>query len=137
MLLMCPTFHFLVLSRLYKGTLVHYLAHRLRTGLEPELLLQKETSRQLYKDLLAAVLQSQDVVSTSPTSRRVAAPKQHHPVVDLTAHLDALQLLEEDLEKDGRRGDTVTLEEYWDSVSVKTRYKAKDQWSKNPELTRK
>ena len=120
---------------MYKGTLVHYLVHGLRKGLEPELLLQKETSRQLYKDLLAAVLQSQDVVSTSPTRRRGAAPKQHHPVVDLTAHLDALQLLEED----GSRGDTVILEEYWDSVSVKTRYKAKDRGRrpKNPELSLK
>ena len=54
---------------------------------------------------------------------------QLHSTSDLAAHLDALQLLEEDREKDGSRGDTVTLEDY--SVSVKTRYKAKkDQWSK-------
>ena len=117
---------------MYKGTLVHYLVHRLREGADPELLLQKETSRQLYKTLLTAVLQCQDVVSTSPTRRRGAAP-QHQPADDLAARLDALQLLEEDLETDGSRGDTMTLEEYsgWDSVSVKTRYKAKkDQWSK-------
>ena len=75
---------------MYKGTLVHYLVHRLRKGVDPELLLQKETSRQLYKDLLTAVLQSED-----ETRRRGAAPKRHNqPVDDLTVHLDArLQLL--------------------------------------------
>ena len=119
---------------LYKGTLVHYLVHRLRKGVDPELLLQEETSRQLYKDLLTAVLQSED-----ETRRRGAAPQRHHqPVDDLAVHLDARLQLLVDLEKESV---TVTPEEYpvWDSVSVKTRYKTKDrgQWTKNPELTRK
>ena len=53
--LMCLNLSFLMITSLYKGTLVHYLVHRLRRGLDPEQLLQEDTSRQLYKDLCVAV----------------------------------------------------------------------------------
>ncbi|XP_071391790.1 single-strand DNA endonuclease ASTE1-like [Centroberyx affinis] len=58
------------IARLYQGPLVHQLVPRLRTGTTPELLLNSDpTSIQLYRDLLAAVLESQETTALSAAGR--------------------------------------------------------------------
>ncbi|XP_071764246.2 single-strand DNA endonuclease ASTE1-like [Centroberyx gerrardi] len=58
------------ISRLYQGLLVHQLVPKLRTGTTPELLLSSNsTGIQLYRDLQAAVLQSQETTASSAAGR--------------------------------------------------------------------
>ncbi|KAM4600398.1 single-strand DNA endonuclease ASTE1-like [Polymixia lowei] len=76
---------------LFRGTLVHQLVRRLRSGTEPQLLLRRGASSEpLYRALLAAVLQDQPQDATSiPAGRRGAAPQ---PLDDLAVRLGQLQL---------------------------------------------
>ncbi|KAM4600320.1 single-strand DNA endonuclease ASTE1-like [Polymixia lowei] len=113
---------------LFRGTLVHQLERRLRSGTEPQLLLRRGASSEpLYRALLAAVLQDQPQDATSiPAGRRGAAPQ---PLDDLAVRLGQLQLPEEEEEEraGGRSVSTVGEDLDSDSVPVRTRHRTKDR----------
>ncbi|XP_071390611.1 single-strand DNA endonuclease ASTE1-like [Centroberyx affinis] len=130
------------IARLYQGPLVHQLVDRLRRATKPELLLSgNSTSIQLYRDLLATVLQPQETTASSAAGKRGKHPQQPQPLDDLTGSLQRLFLLDEDKEEEeestaGARSAAIAEEDPgWQLVSMRTRFRAKDRGhrEKNPE----
>ncbi|XP_071390845.1 single-strand DNA endonuclease ASTE1-like [Centroberyx affinis] len=125
---------------LYQGPLVHQLVDTLMGGTTPELLLNRNsTSIQLYRALLAAVLQPQETTAASAAGKRGKPPQ---PLDDLTGRLQQLFLLDEDEEELTARARSAARAEEdpgWQLVSVRTRFRAKDRGhrAKNPEPANK
>ncbi|XP_078143536.1 single-strand DNA endonuclease ASTE1-like [Centroberyx gerrardi] len=119
---------------LYQGPLVHQLVDRLRRATKPELLLSRNsTGIQLYRALLAAVLQPQETTASSAAGKRGKPPQQPEPLDDLTASLQRLFLLDEDKEEEeestaGARSAAIAEEDPgWQLVSMRTHFRAKDR----------
>lgn len=133
-------------SRLYQGTLVHELVHRMRTGRRRLKLFLNSSpaSKKQYLHLLANMLQfcsSSGDKRIAPPLRQAPPPKQAPPEDDLTADLEQLFLQyenEEEVETALRSSQRVEVElTSLDLVKVKTRYttKGRSDRSLNPELT--
>ncbi|XP_054482787.1 protein asteroid homolog 1-like [Anoplopoma fimbria] len=148
------------ISRLYEGSLVHQLVHRMRSGgkLRP-FVKNDRSSLKLYQTFQAVVHQfhTQEASASSETQKtalassetqktalassetqKTASDQQQPPLDDLTVNLQQLFLLNEDAEA----GCSVRVQEdlrLGALVSVRTRYRAKERNNrcKNPELARK
>ncbi|XP_034029590.1 protein asteroid homolog 1-like isoform X2 [Thalassophryne amazonica] len=131
------------IARLYKGTLVHWMVHRMSPGkkLKPYLKYNL-SSMKMYKVLLGVVnrFQNQKALISSKTKKTVKPPRVR-PVDDLSTGLQRLFLHDkDDGETESGAGGVGSADEDLDHmVSVKTRYRAKDRKdrSNNPELVRK
>ncbi|KAM9353572.1 single-strand DNA endonuclease ASTE1 [Symphorus nematophorus] len=140
------------IARLFEGTLVHHLVHRLGTGkLKLPLKFNQSGVRQ-YKTMLAVVrqFQAQEASTPSETQRTTAAPQQQRrcrrqPLDDLTAGLRQLFVLcdnDEDEEAEIEVSSALRAQEDLhldDQLSVRTRYRSKERNNRcsNPELSRK
>ncbi|TMS01708.1 single-strand DNA endonuclease ASTE1 [Larimichthys crocea] len=135
------------IARLYEGTLVHDLVHRIRTGKLKQLLKYDRSRVKQYKSMLAIIHQFHSQKASTPASdnqETVTPPRRRRlPLGDLTANLQQLFLLcDDDEEAEMEVSSGVRAQEelhLGDLVSVKTRYRAKERnnRSKNPELARK
>ncbi|XP_069580631.1 single-strand DNA endonuclease ASTE1 [Brachyistius frenatus] len=118
-------------ARLYQGTLVHQLVHRMRTGGRLKNFLK---SRGRYNIALSVV--HQFLTRRAPTS---SEPRGRRPPADLTAE-PQLALLYEDEETEDRSAVRMQEEMLLDNqLSVRTRYRTKDRVNRcnKPQLSRK
>ncbi|KAK5861654.1 hypothetical protein PBY51_017113 [Eleginops maclovinus] len=126
------------LSRLFEGTLVHQLVHRMRSGGKKKPILKLDPcSVKLYHTFQAVVHQhppQQTHGMGEDTLRR-------QPLDDLTSTLQQLYSLQEEEEEEEARSSVWVQEDLSlsDLLSVKTRFstKLRKNRSKNPELARK
>ncbi|XP_033497181.1 single-strand DNA endonuclease ASTE1 [Epinephelus lanceolatus] len=134
------------IARLYKGTLVHQLVHRMRSGGKMRLF-QKDNRKsvKLYNTMQAVVHQcyTREASAPSDSQQRAAAP-QRQPLDDLTVGLQQLFLLYGDGDKEAVKEADSMLQvqedlHLNDMVAVRTRYRAKERSNrcKNPVLARK
>ncbi|KAI3361013.1 hypothetical protein L3Q82_012907 [Scortum barcoo] len=138
------------MARLYEGTLVHHLVHRMRTGgkLKPFLKSDPSSVRQ-YRAMLAVAhqFQGREASKSSETQKEPTAPRQkrRQPLDDLTANLQQLFLQYDDDDQEEAALEVRSLvgaqKDFHldDLVSVRTRYRAKERNNRcnNPELARK
>ncbi|TDH11236.1 hypothetical protein EPR50_G00058810 [Perca flavescens] len=142
------------IARLFQGTLVHQLVHRMRSGAKVKTFPKKErSSARLYSTMQTVVHQfhSEETSAAREGHRRapagaVAAAPRRQPLDELTANLQQLFLLygddEEEEEARTEACSQVKVQEdlhLSELVSVKTRYRAKERNNRcrNPELARK
>ncbi|XP_014872129.1 protein asteroid homolog 1-like, partial [Poecilia latipinna] len=126
-------------SRLYQGTLVHQLVHRMRSGGKLKTVLRSDRpSEELYRSLLSAV---QRIRSRTRRTRQKAATRWQQNPQELSADLQRLFLQDEEAESEARAAvaaqEELRLQE--ELLQVRTRYRTKERSnrSKNPELARK
>uniref|UniRef100_A0A3B3UQ56 Protein asteroid homolog 1-like n=1 Tax=Poecilia latipinna TaxID=48699 RepID=A0A3B3UQ56_9TELE len=126
-------------SRLYQGTLVHQLVHRMRSGGKLKTVLRSDRpSEELYRSLLSAV---QRIRSRTRRTRQKAATRWQQNPQELSADLQRLFLQDEETESEARAAvaaqEELRLQE--ELLQVRTRYRTKERSnrSKNPELARK
>ncbi|XP_035529122.1 protein asteroid homolog 1-like [Morone saxatilis] len=130
------------IARLYEGTLVHHLVHRMRTRKLKHLLKYNRSSMKQYKTMLAAIHQfrAQEASTPSKTQERSTA-RQRQSLYDLTVNLQQLYGVNDEEAATEVRSAVKALEDIHldDLVLLRTRYKAKERnnRSKNPELARK
>ncbi|XP_013885666.1 protein asteroid homolog 1 [Austrofundulus limnaeus] len=137
-------FLFVFLSRLYEGTLVHQLVHRIRTGGKLKSLLKTDrTSRDLYRIMLSMVQQFQAQQVDSEDRLKASTRRQVRPPLnELTASLQQLFLQPPDPEEQTEAHiDMQTLQQLQleEQLSIRTRFKTKDRSNRcnKPELSRK
>lgn len=138
----------LMSTRLYEGTLVHQLVHRMRTGGKLKHFLKSDRpSVRQYQAMLAFVLQSHTLEASTPseTQKRTTPPQRRsrQPLDDMTVNLQQLFLMyDNDEETATEARSVVKVQEDLrldDMVSVRTRYRAKERNNRcnHPELARK
>ncbi|XP_016521934.1 protein asteroid homolog 1-like, partial [Poecilia formosa] len=131
-------------SRLYQGTLVHQLVHRMRSGGKLKTVLRSDRpSEELYRSLLSVVqrIRVQRIRSRTRRTRQKAATRWQQNPQELSADLQRLFLQDEETESEARAAvaaqEELRLQE--ELLQVRTRYRTKERSnrSKNPELARK
>ncbi|KAL3056219.1 hypothetical protein OYC64_018832 [Pagothenia borchgrevinki] len=123
------------LSRLFEGTLVHQLVHRMRYGGKKRPFLKEDPCSVMLFEAIQAVVHQ----IPPQESHRTGEDRQRQPLDDLTSTLQQLFPLEEEEEEASSSGwvqENLRLNEL---PSVKTRFRVKHRKnrSKNPELARK
>ncbi|XP_034729839.1 protein asteroid homolog 1-like [Etheostoma cragini] len=142
------------IARLFQGTLIHQLVHRMRSGEKTKLFRKKERScARLYQTMMTLVHQvhTQKAPAALERHQRAAAASPapwRRPLDDLTPNLtlNLTQLFllygDDDEEAVTEACSSVKVQEdlhLTELVSVKTRYRAKERNNRcrNPELARK
>ncbi|XP_008428844.1 single-strand DNA endonuclease ASTE1 [Poecilia reticulata] len=127
-------------SRLYQGTLVHQLVHRMRSGGKLKTVLRSDRpSEELYRSLLSVVRRIR-TRRTRQTRQKAATRRQQNPP-EPSADLQRLFLQDEETESEARAAvamqEELRLQE--ELLQVRTRYRTKERSnrSKNPDLARK
>ncbi|XP_018529567.1 protein asteroid homolog 1 [Lates calcarifer] len=131
-------------ARLYEGTLVHNIVHRMRTGRRFKAFLKSDRSSvKRYHAMVSVVHQfhTQRAPSLSKTLKK-AAPSRclRQPLEDLTPILQQLFLQDQDEEKEVSSVVRAQEDLYFDEpLLVKTRYRTKERNNRcnKPELSRK
>ncbi|XP_039974584.1 protein asteroid homolog 1 [Xiphias gladius] len=126
------------IARLYEGTLIHHLVHRMRAGGRLRAFLKSDRSAlSQYRTMLSVVHQIQCRGPSTPSETRRKAT-QRQPLDDVTANLQQLFLQDEDEETSdsARAQEDLHLD---DLVSVRTRYRTKERYNRcsDPQLARK
>nr|XP_046256889.1 protein asteroid homolog 1 [Scatophagus argus]XP_046256890.1 protein asteroid homolog 1 [Scatophagus argus] len=137
------------IARLYEGTLVHYLVHRMSSGGRLKPFLKSDSSCVKHYRIMLSVIHQfrpQEASTPSEEQERVAAlrrRRRRQPLDDLTVDLQQLFIQCTDDEETAAevRCTVRALEDQDldDMVSVRTRYKAKERLNRcnTPELIRK
>ncbi|XP_032365076.1 protein asteroid homolog 1 [Etheostoma spectabile] len=138
------------IARLFQGTLIHQLVHRMRSGAKTKLFAKKERSiARLYNTMMTVVHQvhTQKAPAALQSHQRAAAVSpapRRRPLDDLTPNLTQLFLLYGDNDEEAVTEACSSVKAQEDLhltklVSVKTRYRAKERNNRcrNPELARK
>ncbi|KAM4736451.1 LOW QUALITY PROTEIN: single-strand DNA endonuclease ASTE1 [Anableps anableps] len=135
------------ISRLYQGTLVHQLVHRMRTGGKLKTLLKSDRpSEELYRTMLAMVLQVQArqvLVASENRQKASTRQQQKQNLKDLSTNLQQLFLQDPDEETENEVQAAMAAQEELrlqeELLLVRTRYRTKERSNrcKNPELARK
>ncbi|KAM4568164.1 single-strand DNA endonuclease ASTE1-like [Fundulus diaphanus] len=138
-------------ARLYQGTLVHQLVHRMRTGGRLKTLLKSDgPSKKLYRTMLSMVLQSQAqrVLVASENLQKAPTHQQQNlkdlkDLKDLSTNLQQLFLQHQDEETENEVQTAMAAQEELrlqeEHLLVRTRYRTKERSSRcsKPELARK
>ncbi|KAK9514487.1 hypothetical protein VZT92_027951 [Zoarces viviparus] len=122
------------ISRLYEGTVVHQLVHRMRSEGQLWQFVGNDHSSENLFQTIQAVVHRFHTQETSETQKKASL------LDDLTPDLQQLFLLDEDEEAEASSSDRVQEDlRLNDMVSVTTRYRNKERNNrcKNPELARK
>ncbi|KAM4568101.1 single-strand DNA endonuclease ASTE1-like [Fundulus diaphanus] len=133
------------IARLYQGTLVHQLVHRMRTGGRLKTLLKSDgPSKKLYRTMLSMVLQSQaQRVLVASENLQKAPTHQQQDLKDLSTNLQQLFLQHQDEETENEVQTAMAAQEELglqeEHLLVRTRYRTKERSSRcsKPELARK
>ncbi|KAL3056218.1 hypothetical protein OYC64_018831 [Pagothenia borchgrevinki] len=126
------------LSRLFEGTLVHQLVHRMRYGGKKRPFLKEDPCSVMLFEAIQAVLHQ----IPPQESHRTGEDRQRQPLDDVTSTLQQLFPLEEEEEEEEEASSLGWVQEdlrLSELLSVKTRFRVKHRKnrSKNPELARK
>ncbi|XP_031157305.1 protein asteroid homolog 1-like isoform X1 [Sander lucioperca] len=141
------------IARLFQGTLIHQLVHRMRSGAKVKPFPKKErSSARLYHTMQTVVHQFHTEEASAALEGHqqasavavVAAAPRRQPLDELTTNLQQLFLLYGDGDEEAATEACSTVKGQEDLylselVSVKTRYRAKERNNRcrNPELARK
>ncbi|KAK5607347.1 hypothetical protein CRENBAI_026395 [Crenichthys baileyi] len=146
---LCPSVQFLwgpAWKRLYQGTLVHQLVHRIRTGGRLKTFLKSDRpSVELYRTMLSMVLRfhAQQLLVPSKNHQKVTIHQQQkQSLKDLSNNLQQLFLLHQDEETEKEAQAAIKAQEELqleEELLVRTRYRTKERSNtcKKPELARK
>ncbi|XP_035991507.1 protein asteroid homolog 1-like [Fundulus heteroclitus] len=124
------------IARLYQGTLVHQLVHRMRTGGRLKTLLKSDgPSKKLYRTMLSMVQSQAQRVLVASENLQKAPTHQQQDLKDLKDLSTNLQHQDEETENEVQTA-MAAQEEH---LLVRTRYRTKERSSRcsKPELARK